>query len=177
MLMDCQFALKKHQGADSESIFSDLAEFDLFHLLMRGSMGTSLSLITQYGEFPKDFTDWFKYCAGGHLFDTDMFALVPECKDPDFPLETFSEHNTPDDSGFPADRYFAFAQAVYGDLYCFERIGARKFSEKVYQWDVERQKITLVWDSFYAWMREIVDDAIISIDDGDIDPIPLKMED
>ncbi len=176
MLMDCQYALKMHQGTNSESIYNDLAEFDLFHLLMVGDIATSTDLCMKYGYFSKEFIDWFKYCAGGQLFDTDMFALVAGCKDPEFPLETFSEHNKPADGGFPSDRYFAFAQAVYGDLYCFERIGERKFGEKVYQWDIEKQDFSLEWDSFYKWMRDIVDDAIIAIDDGDIEPIPLKME-
>lgn len=176
MLMSCEAALQSRKGKPNESIFRDLKDFDMYHCLLAGTMSTARKIVHKYGSFPAEYIDWLQVCSGGLLFDTDMLAMEERDPEVDIHLETYDQYNRPDSEYFPSGEYFAFAKDVTGDLFCFKKTGERTFDAAVYQWNHEEQAFTLDWPSFYGWMRDQIDDAILAISDKELDPIPLKME-
>lgn len=177
MLMACENALALHKNGAWESIYQDLLDYDMYHLLLKGSKASVLRLVNQYGSLPTEYLDWYQCCSGGLLFDTEMCSMQDHDVEVDFRPETFAECNKPDGSDFPFAEYLVFAKTVTGDLLCFKRTSNREYEQTIYQWDQENQSFEFEWTSFYEWMRECIDDAILSISEDELEPIPMKLED
>lgn len=178
MFMNTEMALAKHQGEVSEQIYKDLADFDSFHLLCKGTKAYILKLASRYGNLPIEYLDWSTYCSGGLLFETDLFSLQARDVDLDVPLYTFEEETVNAEKHNLGSGFLVFAKASYGDYFCFPyNVEARRCGDQVLQWNIEEEEFTAEWPSFYDWMREQLEEAIEAIAEEELEPIPLKLED
>lgn len=151
-----------------------LTDFDAYHCLLAGSLGTSIKLQERYQCFPPEYLDWLKVCDGGLLFDTVILSTIAHDANLNLDFDTYEDLNSPEAvEGFDLPEGFVvFAMRSYGDPICFN---ARNKDGKVYLWDVENKEFSDIWDSFEDWLTEEIDDAVRLIAEDALEPLNIKL--
>lgn len=151
-----------------------LVEFDAYHCLLAGSLGTSIKLQEKYRCLPTEYLDWLKICDGGLLFDTVILSTIGHDANLNLDFDTYDDMNSDEairSFGLP-EGYIVFAMRSYGDPICFN---SNTKDGKVYLWDVENKEFTDIWDSFEDWLTEEIDDAVRLIAEDSLEPLNIKL--
>lgn len=177
MLMNCEKLLTEFKGTSLENSCELLCRFDLYHLLFKPLMSSSLKTAERFAFASDEYLKWCKFCAGGDLQVCELLGEKGLDKDTGLRYSTFDEYEQESrEAGLPED-YFVFAVANFGDYYCFRKSSDGTKDENVYQWGVHEGKVVLIWDSFSNWLSEQVNTWTEMIADDELDPIELKLED
>lgn len=153
-----------------------LHDFDDYHCLLAGSLGTALKIQDAYPSFPESYLKWIKICNGGLLFDTVMLTTKEHDDSLDADFDTFDDYNSEqakEEMSLPKG-YVVFAVRSYGDPICFSE---NKEDAKVYLWDSENNEFSDIWDSFEDWITEEIDDGIKLIAEDVLLPLEIKKGD
>lgn len=172
--MNIEKAASVYKDEPMKGNMERLRDFDLYHCLLAGRLGTSLKLQEKYPCFPVAYLEWIKICDGGLLFDTVLLSSKGHDDSLDLDFDTYDDLNTDDvhaELGLP-EGYIVFALRSYGDPICFN---ANEKDGKVYLWDVENGEFSDIWDSFADWMTEEIDDAIRLIAEDALSPLEIKL--
>jgi hypothetical protein len=171
--MNLAKAAAKYTDEPMKGNIQRLTDFDAYHCLIAGSLGTSLKLQDKYPCFPMAYLDWTKICDGGLLFDTVMLSTKGHDDKLDLDFDTYDDMNSADaysDFNLP-EGYVVFAMRSYGDPICFN---ANEKDGKVYLWDKENADFSDIWDTFADWLTEEIDDGVKLIADDVLEPLSIK---
>jgi len=152
-----------------------LQDYDVFHCLLAGDNDRCSAVKKRVSYLPGDFLSWLEVCDGGMLFDTTMLTTKSHDDELNLSFETYGIYlNTELRKGRNfSDDWFIFAVAVHSDVFFFDQV---KKDGKVYQWDVEEQKIYAVWLTFEDWLTDQINEAVELIADEQLEPLDIKLE-
>lgn len=177
MFMDCGKALMELKGTALEEACDRLGRFELYHLLFKPTMTDKLHTAEQFAFAPKDYLKWTQLCAGGSLQICELFGVRGEDRETGLKYGRYDAgQREAEKAGLPAG-YHVFAEANFGDYYCFREPSDGTRDDCVYQWGLHEGEVVLVWDSFSDWLAEQVNMWVEMIADDELDPIGYKMED
>ena len=177
MLMNCEALRTKFKGTALESTCEMLGRFDLYHLLFKPVLESSLKAVKRFSFAPFEYRKWCGVCAGGDLQVCEFLGESGYDKDTGIRYGTYDEYEEESrKAGLPGE-YFVFAVANFGDYYCFRNSSDGTEDGKVYQWGVHEGEVVLIWDCFSDWLSEQVNTWVEMIADDELEPIALKLED
>jgi hypothetical protein len=174
-LLNYRKAVSKYQ--DNPSVMETLRrlrDFDEFHCLRDSSLMVGKEAGALLPRPNPAYIGWMSVCEGGLLFDTTLLCVQAEDPDLGVSFSTLAEYNTPEgyqEFGLP-DGYFIIGIRSYGDPICLSGQ-----DDAVYLWDCEESAFTTIWDTFFDFLGDEVDSAIELIANGDLEPVPLKLQD
>ena len=177
MFMNCEKLQSEFKGTSLENSVEMLCRFDLYHLLFKPLMSSSLKTVQRFEFAPDDYLKWCRFCGGGDLQVCELLGEKGIDKDTGVRYGTFDEYEKESrEAGLPED-YYVFAVANFGDYYCFRKSSNDTKDENVYQWGIHEGEVVLVWESFSDWLSEQVNTWAEMIADDELDPVELKLED
>ena len=152
-----------------------LKNYDAFHCLLAGSAKSANAVNKRIVGLPVSFLEWLEVCNGGMLFDTAMLTTVTYNRELNLSFETYGDYCdvTLRKTKRISDDWFVFATAVHSDVFFFDM---GKKDGKVYQWDVELYKVYAEWDNFEDWLTAQINEAVVLIANGDLEPLDIKLE-
>lgn len=153
-------------------VLQRLKMYEKYINLLDGDLGTYVKTHDNIGNMPEQLKEWLKIFDGGLLFTTSMFSTRNKEKGKFNRILTFDEVNSPDfkqENGIP-EEIVCFAMTNYGNYYCYV---SGENSECVYEWDAEKNALTIRWKSFAQWLDEQIDFAESLIQDDLLDPLEV----
>ena len=161
-------------GQMSDNI-SRLQELDAYHCLLSGSAEQAAAVKRRVSGLPADFLAWLEACDGGMLFDTAMLTTKSYDSELDVIFEAYGDFYNAGlrEVANIKNEWFVFAVAVHSDLYFFDM---GKKDGRVYQWDVEEERVYAKWETFEDWITDQIHEAMPLVADGLIKPNLIKME-
>jgi len=166
---------QKYTSEPMKDTIRRLKDYDVYHCLLGGNKERSGAVRMRIPDLPEGFYQWLEVCDGGKLFDITMLTTVSYDPDLDLHFKTYDQ--------FPSDierldmklhdDYFVFGYTVLTDLFFFD---SGKKDGRVYQWCSDDKKVYASWDSFEDWLAYQVDDAVLLIADGTLEPMDIKLE-
>jgi hypothetical protein len=165
----------KYPGGQMSENIRRLKQFDVFHCLLNGSSERANAVKKRVSGLPADFLKWLEVCDGGMLFDTSMLTTKGHDTELDLPFETYASYHNSElrkEKGI-SENWFVFAVAVHSDVFFFDM---NKKDGKVYQWDIEEQKIYATWPAFEDWLTDQINEALSLIAEEQLDPLDIKLE-
>ena len=151
-------------------VIDGLEDMDQYNLLRRSSASSSTFELPDTAE---EFKTWLSVCDGGLLFSTTLLGLDEYDEELEISFSTLWEWNTKQKHelfGLPKD-YLVVALLNYGDPICLS-----SSDSKIYLWDTLEMAITTIWDSFADFLADEYNTAIQMLEDGALEPVPMKME-
>ena len=149
-----------------------LQDFDIFHYLRGSNLLLAEKASQLLPHHNQEYIAWMTVCDGGLLFDTTLLSVQAYDSDLDISFSSLEEYNTQEahqEFALPQG-YFCIAIRSYGDPICLS-----DHDSKVYLWDCEQEAFDTIWDSFEDFLADETDTAIELIGNGDLEPIPVKM--
>lgn len=173
-LLNYRKAVSKYQSDPSMmETLRRLRDFDEFHCLRDSSLMAGKEAGALLLRPNPAYIGWMSVCGGGLLFDTTLLCVQAEDLELGVSFSTLNEYNTPESRegfGLP-EGYFVIGLRSYGDPICLS-----DKDDAVYLWDCEEGAFTTVWDTFFDFLGDEVDSAIELIANGDLEPVPLKLQ-
>ena len=154
-------------------ILSCYQDMDDYHLLRDANLTEEIAASVQIPRSAAAYRKWLDICDGGLLFSTTLLGRSDYDAELELPFSTLSEMNSEENRagyGLP-DGYFIIALLNYGAPVCLS-----DKDEKVYLWDPEEEIFETVWDTFADYLADEYNTAISMLEDGALNPIPLKTE-
>lgn len=173
-ILDYKKAASKFKGEKNVlEILACLRDFDEFHCLRDSNLLLAGKVENFVASPPKDYIKWMTICNGGLLFDTTLLSVDAYDKALEVEFSTLEDYNTP-----AAHQEFMLPEGFsiiglrsYGDPICVSASDSR-----VYLWNCEAEDFTTIWDSFFDFLADDINEAMELIANEDLEPIPLKLE-
>lgn len=142
---------------------------DAYHLLRDAPSGIPDGVPRAAAAYRK----WLGVCGGGYLFSTTLLSCTGHDAELNLDFTTLDEVNTPErlrEYGLP-EGWYVVALLNYGAPVCVPERGG-----KVGLWNLEDREFETLWSTFADFLADEYNTAADMLEDGILNPIPLKWE-